>query len=394
MTQYPDPPVPSPVVGLDRRVTFRLYAPGAAGVLVRNTTGGYADWPEGNDLPMARDGQGEWTLTIGPLEPEYYKYVFVVDGVPALDPGNTVSQRDSRLYSSTLRVPGPVSALYDIQDVPHGTVGQVWYPSPSLGITRRAVVYTPPGYEGGGERYPVLVLLHGGGGDEDQWSALGRAPQILDNLIARGDVLPMIVVMTNGNSRQRASLSTVPSESGWQRPAPGTGILDFPDSLVPDLLPWVDTNFRTVSDREHRGIAGLSMGGAQSLYAAFSHPDAFAWLATFSGGFPLLPGVAVNIPAPVNAGRLRGPDITRTIDPDRFAALIPNLDAGMNGRLRLLHLTMGLEDGLITTHGDVKRLLEARGVAHTTHELPGYAHEWRFWRLSLVDLLPRLFRPA
>jgi enterochelin esterase family protein len=379
------------VVDADRRVTFSLWAPDARKALVRNTTGGYGDWPEGDDVPLVRDAPGLWSVTIGPLEPEYYKYVYVVDGVPALDPGNTAAVRDSRLYSSMLCVPGAVSSLYDINEVPHGSVTQAWYPSPALGLVRRMVIYTPPGYENSGERYPVLYLLHGGGGDEDQWSGLGRAPQILDNLIAQGRAHPMIVVMTNGNGKQAASMGVVSQPTGWQRPAPDTGILAFPDSIVPDLVPFIDANYRTLAHREHRAIAGLSMGGAQTMYCAFSNLDHFAWVATFSGGFPLLPGVAVDIPAPANAGLLRGPDITNTIDPDHFAVLVPNLDPGVNDRLRLLHLTMGDMDGLITTHGDVKKMLRSRGVAFSVYELPGYAHEWRFWRLSLADTVQRLF---
>jgi len=394
MSQYAEPPPVSPIVLEDGTVTFRLYAPDARTVTVRNTTGGYADWPGGNEVPLAPDGQGLWSVTIGPLPSEYFKYVYVVDGVPALDPGNTVAVRDSRLYSSLLRVPGSAAALYDICAVPHGTVQQIWYPSPTLGLTRRAIIYTPPGYQHCGEHYPVLYLLHGGGGDEDQWCGLGCAPQILDNLIAAGRARPMIVVMPNGNAKQAASFGVLPVETGWQRPEPGAGILDFPSSIVPDLVPWIDEGYRTLRDREHRAIAGLSMGGAQAFHCALSNLDQMAWLATFSGGFPLLPGVAVEIPAPSNAGRLRGPDITRTIDPDKFASLVPHLDARLNEELRLLHLTMGLEDGLITTHRDLKRLLDARGIAYSLMELPGYAHEWRFWRLSLADLVTRLFQPG
>lgn len=394
MTEYPEPPPVSPVVDAEGHATFHLWAPNAGTVVVHNTTGGYGDWPGGNDVPLVRDAEGLWSVTIGPLAPEYYKYVYLVDDVPALDPGNTAAVRDSRLYNSMLCVPGPVSALYDITDVRHGSVSQAWYPSPSLGLNRRMVIYTPPGYEGSGERYPVLYLLHGGGGDEDQWSGLGRAPQILDNLIAQGRARPMIVAMTNGNGKERASFGALPVATGWQRSRPGDGILDFPNSIVPDLVPYIDASYRTVADREHRAIAGLSMGGAQSMYCALSNLDHFAWLATFSGGYPLLPGVAAPIPAPANAALLRGPDITNTIDPVKFAELVPNLDPGLNDRLRMLHLTMGDMDGLITTHRDVKRMLEARGVAYSVYELPGYAHEWRFWRLSLVDTVQRLFQPA
>ncbi len=388
----------SPEIREDGRVTFRLWAPEAEAVMVRNTTGGYGDWPDGNEVPMAQDEQGVWSATIGPLAPEYYTYVFVINGVQALDPANWFIMRDGIRYSSSLRVPGPTSALYDVNDVPHGTLAQVWYPSPSMELTRRMYIYTPPGYEAGDDRYPVLYLLHGGGSDEDAWTNMGRAPQILDNLLAQGKIRPMIVVMTNGSPVQKASPDFVSPPPGWRPGPPATttsgrpGILRFPDSLVKDVIPFVDARYRTLADREHRAIAGLSMGGAQTMYAAFSNLDWFAWVGVFSGGFPLLPGVSVEIPAPANAAQLRGPDITRTLDPDKFAALVPNIEASVNARLRLFYLAIGTEDGLITTHGALKKLLDARGVRYDLVERAGYAHEWRFWRLCLADLAQKLFR--
>lgn len=388
---------PSPEILQDGRVTFRLWAPEAEAVTVRNTTGGYGDWPDGNEVPMARDGQGVWSVTIGPLASEYYTYVYVVNGVQALDPANWFIMRDGIRYSSSLRVPGPTAALYDVNDVPHGTLAQVWYPSPSMELIRRMYVYTPPGYEESDQRYPVLYLLHGGGSDEDAWTNMGRAPQILDNLLAQGKIRPMIVIMPNGSPVQKAAPDHVAPPPGWRPGPPPTttsgrpGILRFPDSLVKDVIPFVDERYRTLADREHRAIAGLSMGGAQTMYAAFNNLDAFAWVAVFSGGFPLLPGVSVEIPAPANAAALRGPDITRTIDPARFAELVPNLTPEANERLHLFYLAIGTVDGLISTHKTLKSLLDARGVGYTLIEREGYAHEWRFWRLCLADLTPRLF---
>jgi enterochelin esterase-like enzyme len=394
MTQVPLTPVPSPEVTGDRMVTFRLRAPEARAVTVRNTTGGYGDWPATNDVPMVRDAEGVWHATIGPLDPEYYTYVYVIDGANALDPGNTLIMRDGVRYSSSLRVPGALSSVYDINDVPHGTLHQVWYPSPSLSMTRRMYVYTPPGYEEGDERYPVFYLLHGGGNDEDGWTNLGRAPQILDNLIAQGKARPMIVVMPNGNGRLPAAPDYVPVPPGYARPAPGTFILEFPNSIVPDVIPYVEAHYRTLTDRDHRAIAGLSMGGAQTLYCAFHNLEHFAWVSGFSAGLPLLPGVPVDIPAPPNAARLRGPDIIKTIDPVKLAELITHLDPEANGRLRMFHLAIGTLDGLISAHNTLKGLLDARGVRYTLSEAPGYAHEWRFWRLSLADTVQRLFRLA
>ncbi|MFO7698902.1 MAG: alpha/beta hydrolase-fold protein [Anaerolineae bacterium] len=392
MTQVPLPPAPSPEVTADGRVTFRLRAPDAMAVTVRNTTGGYGDWPDGNDVAMVRDSEGVWSATVGPLAPEYYTYVYVLDGVHALDPGNTLIMRDGIRYSSSLRVPGELPALYDVNDVPHGTLHQVWYPSPSLNMARRMYVYTPPGYEESDERYPVFYLLHGGGNDEDGWTNLGRAPQILDNLIAEGKARPMIVVMTNGNGRLPAAPDYVPVPFGYQRPAPGTFILQFADSIVPDVIPYVDAHYRTLAGRDDRAIAGLSMGGAQTLYCAFRNLDHFAWVSAFSAGLPLLPGVPVDIPAPPNAAQLRGPDITKTIDPERFADLVTHLDPETNARLHMMHLAIGTEDGLISSHNTLKALLDERGVRYTLAEVPGYAHEWRFWRIMLADVVQRLFQ--
>ncbi len=373
----------SPEVLPDGRVVFRLLAPAAATV----TLGG--DFPIGHDVAMTKDETGAWSVTVGPLQADRYGYFFTVDGVRTLDWRNVFVERDGARYVSWLAVAGAASADFEVQDVPHGTVSQVWYPSPTLGLQRRLYLYTPPGYEGGTTRYPVLYLLHGGGGDEAAWAELGRAPEILDNLIAQGRCRPMIVVMTNGNATQSASQNVVPLSAppGY----PGLGILRFPESLVKDVIPFVDGTYRTQPDRGHRAVAGLSMGGAQALYAGLNNLDRFAWVAALSGGFPLLPDVPIDIAPPANAATLRGPDVTRSIDPTKYLALHPALMAGVNARLRLLYLSIGIDDGLITTHRALKRLLDERGVAYALFEAPGYGHEWRFWRLSLCDLLPRLF---
>jgi enterochelin esterase-like enzyme len=379
----PAPPR-SPEILSDGRVVFRLLAPTSTSL----TLGG--DFPIGNNVAMTKDDKGVWSVTVGPLKADFYSYFFTVDGVRTLDWRNVFVMRDGARYASWLRIPGPESADYQVNDVPHGTVSQVWYPSATLGMKRRMYVYTPPGYETGGRRYPVLYLLHGGGGDEAAWTELGCAPQILDNLIAQGRSKPMIVVMTNGNGTQSASQDFVPLQAPPGRP--GEGMLRFPESLVKDVIPFMDTTYRTNPDRENRAIAGLSMGGAQALYAGLNNLDQFAWIGTLSGGFPLLPGVAIDIPAPANAATLRGPDISRSIDPAKYLALHPALDAGVNSKLRLFYLAIGIDDGLITTHGAMKRLLQDKGVKYTLVEVPGYGHEWKFWRLSLRDLLPRLFQ--
>jgi len=383
------PPITSPEVLPDGRVTFRLLAPDATSVSV---TG---DWPGGiqsTTTPMVKDEKGVWSATVGPLKPEFWIYTFSVNGVTILDPRNINTRRNTTRIENTLLIPGPESADYAVNPVPHGTVALQWYVSPTVDAARRAYVYTPAGYENGKERYPVLYLLHGGSGDEDAWSSCGRASQILDNLIAQGRARPMIVVMPNCNITRIAApdlLPAPPAPSAAQDPGRFTR---FPESLVKDLIPFIDRNYRTRTDRENRAIAGLSVGGAQTMYTAFNHLDLFAWVGAFSGGYPVMPGIGIDVPAPPNAASLRGPDITRSIDPVKFAALLPQLNASANERLRLLYISIGTADTLMTTHGVVKQVLQEKGMKYTLMEFPGYIHEWPVWRVTLKDLLPRLFQ--
>jgi enterochelin esterase family protein len=383
------PPIVSPEILSDGRVTFRLLAPVATSVSV---TG---DWPGGiqtTTTAMVKDAAGVWSATVGPLTPEFWIYTFTVDGVTTLDPRNVNTRRNTTRIENTLLIPGPDSSDYAVNAVPHGSLTLQWYASPSLDAMRRAYVYTPPGYEQGTQRYPVLYLLHGGSGDEDAWSSCGRATQILDNLIAQGKATPMIVVMPNANSTRIAAPDHVPAPPSLPANRDPGRFPRFPESLVRDLIPFVDAAYRTLPGREHRAIAGLSVGGAQTMYTAFNHLELFAWVAAFSGGYPVMPGVAIDVPPPANAASLRGPDITRSLDPAKFAALMPQLNATANDRLRLLYISIGTADTLMTTHGVVKQVLQERGVNYTLREFPGYIHEWPVWRVSLKDLLPRLFR--
>ena len=388
----PGPPsITSPEILADGRVTFRLLAPEAASVSV---TG---DWPGGihsTTTPMTRDARGVWSATVGPLKPEFWIYTFSVNGVTILDPRNINTRRNTTRIENTLLIPGPESADYAVRAVPHGTVSLQWYASPSVDATRRAYVYTPPGYETGKERYPVLYLLHGGSGDEDAWSSCGRASQILDNLIAAGKAKPMIVVMPNGNTTRIAAPDLVPAPPALSAAQDPGRFRRFPESLVSDLIPFIDRTYRTLGDRDHRAIAGLSVGGAQTMYTAFNNLDLFAWVGAFSGGYPVMPGAAIDVPPPPNAAELKGPDITKSLDPVKFAALMPQLDAAANPRLRLLYISIGTADTLQATHGVLKQVLEDKGVKYTLAEFPGYIHEWPVWRISLRDLLPRLFQSA
>jgi enterochelin esterase-like enzyme len=383
------PPIVSPEVLPDGRVTFRLLAPEATSVSV---TG---DWPGGinsTTTPMVKDDNGVWSATVGPLKPEFWIYTFSVNGVTILDPRNINTRRNTARIENTLLISGPDSSDYAVNAVPHGTVSLQWYPSPTVDATRRAYVYTPAGYEKGTDRYPVLYLLHGGSGDEDAWSSCGRASQILDNLIAQGKAKPMIVVMPNGNTTRIAAPDLVPAPPALPANQDPGRFRKFPESLVKDLVPFVDKTYRTRAGREDRAIAGLSVGGAQTLYAAFNNLELFAWVAAFSGGYPVLPGVGIDVPAPPNAASLKGPDITRSIDPEKFAALLPQLNSGANDKLRLLYVSIGTADTLQATHNVVKQVLKEKGMKYTLMEFPGYIHEWPVWRVSLKDLLPRLFQ--
>jgi enterochelin esterase family protein len=391
----PQQPVgaPSPVVHPDGTITFNLLAPTAGSVILDG------DHPIGNGyrngqnvLSMTKDDKGLWSITVGPLKPDFYSYYFIVDGARMPDPQNVRLTRDGIRYSNWAVVPGEPTSNYEVNDVPHGQVSQVWYPSPTLKLTRRMTVYTPPGYESSTVRYPVFYLIHGGGGDEEAWVDMGRATEIFDNLIAQGKMLPMIVVIPNGNEWQTES----PNDHQVKNPSNGNAgqILQFPDSLVHDMIPFIDKTYRTKADRENRAIAGLSRGGAQTLYAALNHLDEFAWVGVFSGGLPLLPGVLINIPMPADAATRRGPDLGHSIDPAKFEALLPPLGPDVNKKLRLLYLSIGTDDGLVESWIDARKIFDQKGVKYTWVERSGYGHEWPFWRLSLADFSSRIFKTA
>ncbi len=258
---------------------------------------------------MTKDDNGVWSVTAGPLKPELWMYNYTVDGTRAIDPRNVNTARDGANYLSTFFVNGPGAAPYQVTDIPHGSLNIDWYASASLKLTRRVFVYTPPGYRSGTTRYPVLYLLHGGGGDEEAWTSMGRTPQILDYLIAQGKAKPMIVVMTNGNADQAAAQNLVPPapRAGGASSSPtAASVMAFPESLVADVVPYIDKTYRTLADRQNRAIAGLSMGGMHTASAALTHPDTFAWVGCFSGAYPVWPGarkiVEMGTVAPTRSG--------------------------------------------------------------------------------------------
>ncbi len=391
-------PLQSPEVSPDSVVTLQFCAPDAHSVRV------FGDWnaasPNGDRLQ--EDNRGIWSLSVGPLKPDLYTYWFLVDGVKTIDPNNVHSANDAARITSyfILSSQGSDSALYESRDVPHGRVSAVWYGSRSVASPRRALVYTPPGYDASVERYPVLYLLHGWGGDENEWIDLGRVTQIMDNLLASHKVVPMIVVMPNGHHDRHAvpDISSPPSTADLA-PLPPRGyditpsITEISRSVVYDLVPFVDHNFRTRPNSKSRAVAGLSMGGGQALFIGLNHPDMFAWVASFSGAVIAWPDAMIPDAAPVPS-RGAEPVIpryklnTRAIEKD-----VPDLNDSINAKLRLLYISCGMDDGLLSSNEQFESLLSERKIGFVHHEVPGYAHVWSFWRRSLVDVAPLLFQP-
>ena len=285
------PQVASPVVNADNSVTFNLIAPEAQKVQVTGDLlptqkikiEGYGEFDAPGVVDLVKNDKGVWSFTTEPLKPELYTYNLIVDGVKIIDPLNVYNIRDINNLFSVVLIGGDARTdLYKVNKVAHGNVSKVWYESPTAGLTRRLTVYTPAGYETSGKEYPVLYLLHGIGGDETAWSELGRAAQILDNLIAQGKAEPMLVVMTNGNISQEAC----PGETseGFVVPTmalPKTMEGSF-ETAFPDVVKFIESTYRVKKDKAHRAIAGLSMGGFHSLFISINNPDVFGYVGLFS----------------------------------------------------------------------------------------------------------------
>src|SRR5712671_2970985 len=279
------PTVTSPEVGPDRRVTFRILAPTAQTVELRSPgdipgIGGRGVAPP----QLTRNPDGVWEATFGPLPAGAYRYVFAVNGLTVVDARNPVtSQTNTTVYSLAV-VPG--SEVFDTRNVPHGAVAAVHYNSSALGGIRRMHVYTPPGYETSRDRYPVFYLLHGAGDVDDSWTSIGRAGFILDNLIAANKAKPMIVVMPAGhvNGAGAALGGQVPAAAANGMPGIGSGPDPFANDFMTDLLPYIEKNYRVLTDRQSRAIAGLSMGGNQTLNIAIPNLQKFAYIGVFSSG--------------------------------------------------------------------------------------------------------------
>jgi enterochelin esterase-like enzyme len=361
-TPAPNDTLRSTVIGNDGRVTFSVFAPSADSVKV-----GGSDIPEQlRAVTMKKDDHGVWSATIGPIPPGSYRYDFIVDGIAVNDPRNPVCSESNMNSWSIVYVPG--EKFMDVQRVPHGAVSEITYYSTALKRFRRMHIYTPPGYESGSGTYPVFYLLHGAWDSDDAWTTVGRAGFILDNLIAQKQALPMVVVMPAGHT----------GPFPVYIPQPGQRRDDFVDDFLTDVQPYVESNYRVVRDRDHRAIAGLSMGGSQTLNIAIPHLKDFSYIGVYSSGVLELGG--------------RGP-FQRADDEQpwevRNGKYLDDVDA--RAGLKLLWFGTGKDDFLLgITHGTIG-MLQKHGFKVEYHETAG-GHTWTNWREYLVQFAPRLFK--
>ncbi|MSV27759.1 MAG: esterase [Bryobacterales bacterium] len=355
----PNDTLVSPEVLAGNRVAFRIYAPKAAAVTLRG------DFMEGpGAMNLEKDANGVWSVTTGPLVPDFYSYSLNVDGVRTIDPKNALIKQGITSLDNVFFVPGAEAAFEDAKPVPHGEVRMVWYKSSTLDAIRRMHVYTPPGYDGGSARYPVFYLLHGGGDEDSGWSSIGRAGFIIDNLLAANKAKPMIVVMPNG------SMPRPPNAPAG--PGPGAALAQerFAGELMKDVIPYVESHYRVVADAANRALAGLSMGGGQTLRVGLTNPDMFAYLGVWSAG--------------VNPQT--SPDFEK-----RSAAFLEYPEK-TNKAVKLFWIGVGAKDPLAYAGSkNLIELLKRHGIAHEYHESPG-GHTWINWRHYLNEFAPLLFR--
>ena len=376
------PQVASPDVHADNTVTFNLIAPEAQKVQITGDflpskkvvfNGATFDAPA-DPVDLVKNDKGVWSFTTEALKPELYTYNMIVDGVKIIDPLNVYNIRDINNLFSVLLIGGDARTdLYKVNKVAHGTVSKVWYESPTAGLTRRLTIYTPAGYETSGKEYPVLYLLHGIGGDENAWSELGRAAQILDNLIAQGKAEPMLVVMTNGNISQEAC----PGETseGFRVPTmmlPKTMEGSF-ETAFPDVVKFVEKTYRVKKDKAHRAIAGLSMGGFHSLFISINNPDTFDYVGLFSAAVDQQQNTA-------NGGF-----------PNIYADRNQKIDHLFSKHPKLFWIGIGKTDFLFKNNNDLRAYLDSKQHKYTYLETEG-GHIWRNWRIYLSEFVPLLFK--
>lgn len=369
----------TPSIHPDRRITFTLAAPDALSVAV---AGG--DGLGKGPFPMTKAADGSWNVTTPPSVPGFHYYWFVLDGVPVNDAGSETYFGYGK-ETSGIEVPEPGADYYAIANVPHGEVRAKWYLSRTTGEWRRAFVYTPPNYDRQPHsRYPVLILQHGSGENETGWTRQGKAQFILDNLIAAGKARPMIVVMDRGYAIKAGAYAASVGSGDWLRDL-HSAFSAFEAVVVDDLIPMIDNSYRTIPDRQHRAMAGLSMGGMQTLYITLQHLDKFAYIGSFSG--PIIPNLnAADLTA---SGSQAAAFDTKTAYGGAFAD-----PPAFNKQVKLLWLGVGTEESERFRNGigGAAQALRTAGVRIELIESSGTAHEWQTWRRALNDFAPRLFR--
>lgn len=356
----PNDTLVSPEVGRDGYVIFRLYAPDAANVKLQAegpeatpgmTMQGLMSGYRGSSMEKGSDGV--WTIRFGPIQPGIYRYNFLVDGVATTDPRNPDSSETLSQVRSLYEVPG--AAFMEIgKDTPHGAIASIEYYSKATGSMRRMHVYTPPGYESGCTKYPVLYLLHGAGDSDDSWPTVGRAGAILDNLIAAGKAVPMIVVMPAGHVSRSFKMNGIMGHDA------------FNDDLTDNVVPYIDTRYRSIADREHRAVAGLSMGGWQTLTVSLTRPDLFSYVGIFSSGW-----------------------FKDSIGSEEQSTLAKYKASGL--RFKYFWMGAGKQDIAMTNAHATEAILREYGIRPVFHESEGF-HAWNNWRDYLEIFAPQLFR--
>jgi enterochelin esterase family protein len=348
------PPKPAYTVNPDRTVTFSLRAPDASSIKVSG------DFVTGAQ-EMKKADDGTWSFTTQPLKPSVYNYTFSIDGVRNIDPGNPMVKLGDRSSESMFEVPGEKPAFYDIQPVPHGTVHINYYESKAAGALRGMLVYTPPGYETGKNKLPVLYLLHGSGDTEFGWVTVGRANLIVDNLIAEGKAKPMIVVMPYG--RPTGEVMLIPAKPG-QVPQQQNQNALFGDDLLQDVIPYVEKTYRVSAKPDDRALAGLSMGGGQTLQIGLAHLDTFHYIGAFSAAV---------------RGNVEETYKDFLSDP-----------AAANKKLKLFYIAVGKTDSLFAPNQSFSEALSKHEIKHAF--VPSEeGHVWRNWRDYLAAFVPQLF---
>ena len=361
-------PLKSPEILPDNSVIFRIKAPNANQV---NVVGTFSQ--KMAPVPMTKSVDGIFEAKVGPIASNMYEYRFMVDSTFLLDPSNSAVTRDGSWIENRLLVPGELGDIIATNEVPHGNVTAVWYHAATLGNHRRMHVYTPPGYEQSGKKYPVMYLLHGGGGDEDGWINRGRANYILDNLIASGKAVPMIVVITNGNPDAVAAPLDTPLAHVSKITA-GIGSMAskrFEESLVKDVLPYIESHYRVIADADHRALTGFSMGGYQTQNITNANPGMFKYIGVMSMGL---------------FSSFRGSPGSYNRDEH-----IAQLKAVMASQPKLYWIGIGKDDFLFETVVELRKLYDEVGLKYVYRETEGL-HTWVEWRQYLTELAPVFFK--